>query len=106
MMHRVGSIRAELVGARWWGGEVDGVGQAHNHLLQDRALMRDWDLVRAAKAEKVGFWADTEAYFLIFRDGGGARAGPLRVCRQGAKGPRSGEGAKPRMADGGRFFSY
>jgi hypothetical protein len=28
--------------------------------------MRDWDLARAAKAEKVGFWAEIASYFFIF----------------------------------------
>jgi hypothetical protein len=37
--------------------------------------MREWDLARAAKAEKVGFQADFEGYFFIFGFGGGARAG-------------------------------
>ena len=35
--------------------------------------MRIWDLARAAKAEKVGFWAEIGGYFFIFRIGGGAR---------------------------------
>ena len=43
-------------------------------LLQDRAVMRKWDLARAARAEKVGFWADIAGYFFIFVAGGGARA--------------------------------
>jgi hypothetical protein len=43
-------------------------------LLQDRAVMRKWDLARAARAEKVGFWADIAGIFFIFGIGGGARA--------------------------------
>jgi hypothetical protein len=43
-------------------------------LLQDLAAMREWDLARAAKAEKVSFWADIEGLFFIFGIGGGARA--------------------------------
>ena len=43
-------------------------------LLKDRGTMRDWDLARAAKAEKVGFLADVRGYFFIFWIGGGARA--------------------------------
>jgi hypothetical protein len=38
-------------------------------------VLRERDLARAAKAEKLGFWADIEGYFFIFRFGGGARAG-------------------------------
>jgi hypothetical protein len=43
-------------------------------LLQDRAVMRKWDLARAARAEKVGFWAGNEGYFLFLGMVGGARA--------------------------------
>jgi len=39
-------------------------------LLKDRAAVRRWDLARAAKAEKVGFWAGIEGYFFIFGGGG------------------------------------
>jgi hypothetical protein len=35
--------------------------------------MRSWDLARAAKLEKVGFWADIAGYFFIFLARGGAR---------------------------------
>jgi hypothetical protein len=44
--------------------------------------MREWDLARAAKAEKVGFLADSGGYFFIFGLGGGARAGC--ICSIGA----------------------
>jgi hypothetical protein len=37
--------------------------------------MRGWDLARAAKLEKVGFWAEIAGYFFIFLARGGARAG-------------------------------
>ena len=32
--------------------------------------MREWDLARAAKMEKVDFWAGNEGYFFIFGHGG------------------------------------
>jgi hypothetical protein len=35
--------------------------------------VRRWDLARAAKVKKVGFWADIGGYFFIFSLGGGAR---------------------------------
>ena len=41
--------------------------------------MRKWDLARAAKREKVGFWADNGGYFFIFGIGGGARADHFRL---------------------------
>jgi hypothetical protein len=44
-------------------------------LLQDRAAVRRWDLARAAKVEKVGFWAEIGDYSFIFLAEGGARAG-------------------------------
>jgi hypothetical protein len=34
------------------------------------AAVRRWDLARAAKAEKMGFWADIAGIFFIFRGGG------------------------------------
>ena len=37
--------------------------------------MRNWDLARAAKAKKVGFWAYIAGYFFIFGFRGGAREG-------------------------------
>ena len=37
--------------------------------------MRFWDLARAAKAEKVVFWADIAGYFLFLGVGRGARGG-------------------------------
>src|SRR5258706_884509 len=40
---------------------------------QTRTAVRVWDLARAAKAKKVGFWAGIEGYFFIFGFGGGAR---------------------------------
>jgi hypothetical protein len=36
-------------------------------------VVRRWDLARAAKAKKVGFWAGIEGYFFILGVGGGAR---------------------------------
>jgi hypothetical protein len=66
----------------WRDGDTEGTrvgsgdfGRAHSEPLQREAVMRDWDLARAAKAKKVGFQADFEGYFFIFRFGGGARAG-------------------------------
>ena len=44
--------------------------------------MRFWDLARAAKAEKVGFWADIAGYFFIFLSGGGARRTPISGPRK------------------------
>ena len=54
-------------------GELDEVGLLLVRilcLLQDQAAMRFWDLARAAKAEKVGFWAGIEGCFFIFGVGG------------------------------------
>ena len=46
-------------------------------LLQDQAAMRFWDLARAAKAEKVGFWAGIEGCFFIFVAGGRCARRPV-----------------------------
>ena len=46
------------------------VGRAHIAPLLREAAVRRWDLARAAKAEKGGFWADIGGYFFIFGFGG------------------------------------
>ena len=38
-------------------------------------MLREWDLARAARAKKVGFWTDIEDIFLFFEIEGGARDG-------------------------------
>src|SRR3954462_4882626 len=53
---------------------------AHFVPLQDRAAVRLWDLMRAAKAEKVGFWADIGGYFFIFGLGGRCARGMTCSC--------------------------
>ena len=65
--------------------------------------MRHWDLARAAKREKVGFWADIGDIFLFFGLAGGARAGLL------AAGEESGSSLGAARAawgfDYGRYFN-
>src|SRR5437899_3050885 len=59
---------------------------AHIDPLLRGAVLRERDLARAAKAEKVGFSADIEGYFFIFRNWGGARAGGCGGSRDDASG--------------------
>jgi hypothetical protein len=41
--------------------------------------VRRWDLARAAKAEKLSFWADIVGYFFIFLGGGRCARSMLRL---------------------------
>jgi hypothetical protein len=53
-------------------------GRAHIGPLYRGVVMRDWDLARAAKAEKVGFGRKSQVIFLFFHLGRCARRGGLR----------------------------